>query len=84
MLGALGAELAPLQPCLQALATSHELSPAQIKSAALSAAYSARERSNSVDTDDLLQAAALELTKEGRSAPPQARATRHRGSGAHG
>lgn len=83
MLRALGAEMSPLRVCLQTLAQDHELSPAQIKGAALSAAYSAAERMRAIQPVDLLAAAAQELDKEGRAAQPQARASRHRRAG-HG
>ncbi len=83
MLRALGADLQPLQACVHGLAEDHELSPAQIKGAALSAAYSAAEQARTIEARDLQAAAALELDKEGRAAQPQARPPRHRGLG-HG
>jgi hypothetical protein len=84
LLQALSAPIEGLEAVLPSLAARHELSPAQIKSAVLSATYSARERGTEIRAADLESAAAEELTKEGRAAPAQARPIRHRGAGRHG
>lgn len=70
MLAALGIDPAPLEPQLARLAESHELTPAQIKGAALSALYSALEAERDLAANDLRRAAERELAKEGRTAPP--------------
>ena len=69
MLAALGVDEAPLAATLGKLAKSHELSPAQIKGAALSARYSALAAERPVSAADLEEGATNELTKEGRSMP---------------
>jgi len=69
MLSGLGIDPAPLQKALQKLARDHDLSPAQIKGAALSALYSALHEERSIETRDLNAATRQELAKEGRSAP---------------
>ena len=68
MLGALDSQLAISSEVFDDLAALHELSPAQIKSAALTAQYSAIECGRPIAAEDLNAAAQHELTKEGRSA----------------
>jgi len=70
MLTALGAAATDLEADLARLATTHELSPAQIKSAALSARYAALAETREIRVSDIEAAAASELVKEGRAAPP--------------
>lgn len=69
MLAALGATAADLDGDLARLAATHELSPAQIKSAALTARYAALAEARDVRSSDVEAAAASELVKEGRAAP---------------
>lgn len=66
VLAALGA--GALKKDVSSLATRYDLSPAQIKSAALTARYAAlADRGRAMSVDDLETAVQLELTKEGRS-----------------
>jgi len=69
MLAALGAAEAALEDGLARLAATHELSPAQIKGAALSARYAAMAAGRGIRLEDAERAAAEELVKEGRAAP---------------
>jgi SpoVK/Ycf46/Vps4 family AAA+-type ATPase len=70
MLEVLGVDVEPLARSLAALAARYELSPAQIKGAALSARYTALSETRVVELADLEAGAARELVKEGRSAVP--------------
>lgn len=82
MLAALGVPVEPLSHAMDAMAQSHDLSPAQIKGAALTAWYAAMAEHRPVAAGDLEDAAALELTKEGRSVPiPNRRRLRSRQHG---
>ena len=57
-----------LEKDIPGLAARYDLSPAQIKSAALTARYAAlADRGRAIDIADLETAVQLELTKEGRS-----------------
>lgn len=67
MLVGLGTNPEPLIEVIDRLASNYDLSPAQIKSAALSALYSALHEDRSIETGDLIVATELELTKEGRT-----------------
>ncbi len=69
MLAALGVDPEPLAESVARLAERHDLTPAQIKGAALSALYTALEAEQQLTAADLEAAARHELTKEGRSAP---------------
>jgi SpoVK/Ycf46/Vps4 family AAA+-type ATPase len=85
MLAALGVATDPLAAVLDGLAESHDLSPAQIKGAALSAHYTALAASRTIAAADLTEGAGRELEKEGRAAPPSANALPRRArSTAHG
>jgi hypothetical protein len=67
---ALGADPDALEGGLEAPAARYDLSPAQIKSAALTARYAAlADRDRAISADDIDAAARQELVKEGRSAP---------------
>ena len=68
MLAGLGTDTAPLSEAIERLAATHDLSPAQIKGAALSALYSALHEGRTVTDADLRAATEQELTKEGRAA----------------
>jgi hypothetical protein len=82
MLAALGVAPAPLAATLDRLAETHDLSPAQIKGAALSARYTALAEERAMTAGDLEDGATRELAKEGRAAPARAGVTpRRRGSG---
>ncbi len=70
MIAGLGADPAPLAKDIARLSTTHDLSPAQIKAAALSALYTALEAGRGIEAADLKTAAERELVKEGRTAPP--------------
>ena len=69
MLAGLGADPKPLARQIGKIAETHDLSPAQIKGAALSALYSALHAGRAIDAGDLKAAAEQELTKEGRAMP---------------
>lgn len=69
MLAGLGTDPAPLSEAIDKLAATHDLSPAQIKGAALSALYSALHEDRTIEAGDLTAATKQELTKEGRTAP---------------
>lgn len=71
MLAGLGTDPEPLSVTLDNLAVAHDLSPAQIKGAALSALYSALHGDRSIEAGDLSAAIRQELTKEGRAAPAE-------------
>jgi hypothetical protein len=66
-LTALGVDLEPLAMKLDDLAQIYDLSPAQIKGAALTACYIALAANRPVSIQDLDEGAIHELTKEGRS-----------------
>ena len=79
MLQALGIDPHPLDEGLDRLAATRELSPAQIKSAVLTAVYTSLETERPVAIENLDDAAALELGKAGRPQSPAAsRPRRHR------
>jgi hypothetical protein len=84
MIAGLGADPAPLNAEIRRLAADHDLSPAQIKAAALSALYSAMEAGRRIEAGDLKTAAARELAKEGRAAPPPATRPRRQRSPSNG
>ncbi|SCX79634.1 ATP-binding protein [Nitrosospira sp. Nsp13] len=84
MLAALGIDPTALLATLDSLANSYDLSPAQIKSAALSARYAALETGSTVTAAGLEAAAGAELTKEGRSVPVSAHSPRRQRSMLHG
>lgn len=84
MIAGLGADPEPLADAVGRLAASHDLSPAQIKAAALSALYSALEAGREIAADDLKTAAERELAKEGRAAPPPPTRPRRQRSPHHG
>ncbi len=69
MLGGLGSDPAPLSETIETVAATHDLSPAQIKGAALSALYAALHEGRAIEPCDLTAATEQELTKEGRAAP---------------
>jgi SpoVK/Ycf46/Vps4 family AAA+-type ATPase len=71
MLAALGVDTTTLSEIIEQLADSHDLSPAQIKGATLSARYAALADERPVSAEDLTAGAVNELTKEGRSIPPR-------------
>ncbi len=71
------AVLAGLKPACARLAAQHSLSPAQIKSAVLSARYAALAEGRPMSESDLASGARRELAKEGR-APASKREGRHR------
>ncbi len=71
------AVLAGLKPACARLAAQHSLSPAQIKSAVLSARYAALAEGRPMSESDLAAGARRELAKEGR-APASKREGRHR------
>ena len=68
MLVALGLESGLREACAASLAAEHELSPAQIKGAALSAAYLAEARGEAIGPSDLAEGVSREFLKEGRLA----------------
>lgn len=68
MLKALGLPSDLRDSCAPALAAEHELSPAQIKGAALSAAYLAEARGEPIGAAGLAEGVNRELLKEGRLA----------------
>jgi hypothetical protein len=68
MLVALGLPTDLRDNCASALAAEHELSPAQIKGAALSAAYLATARGEPIGPADLAEGVNREFLKEGRLA----------------
>jgi broad-specificity NMP kinase len=68
MLAALGLPPGLRDTCAAALAAEHELSPAQIKGAALSAAYLAAARGEPIGPADLAEGVGREFLKEGRLA----------------
>src|SRR5205807_2155835 len=70
MLTALGIASEPLPTTVDRLAETHDLSPAQIKGAALSAHYTALAAGRAIAAADLEEGAGREMTKEGRAAPP--------------
>ncbi len=70
-IAALGLDM-PEPAAIAMLAERHDLSPAQIKSAVLSAAYAALADGRKPDFADFDQGAGAELVKEGRSPPPPA------------
>jgi len=72
MLAVLGGDPAVLEAAIARLAETHDLSPAQIKGAALSARYTAMAARRAILAADLEAAAAAEMLKEGRAAPPGA------------
>lgn len=84
MVAGLGADPEPLAEAIERLAKIHELSPAQIKSAALSALYSALHGERGIEAADLEAAAKHELTKEGRSTPADTGKPRRRRSPRNG
>lgn len=86
MLTVLDMDEAPISDSLDGLAASHDLSPAQIKGAVLSARYAAMDGGRAPSAEDLETAASRELTKEGRPPPAAARtpATRRPRRTAHG
>lgn len=67
-LAALGSGLATRAETVEQLAQRHDLSPAQIKGAALSASYAALAAGRALTLADLEAGATAELVKEGRSA----------------
>jgi hypothetical protein len=67
-LDALSIRLAKRKETIAQLAARHDLSPAQIKGAVLSARYTALQGERKVTAADLEAGAAAELIKEGRSA----------------
>jgi hypothetical protein len=79
LLAALGVDEAPLRDALDRLAETLDLSPAQIKAAALGGWFTARQAGRAVRADDLEAAAAHELAKEGRTPPPGERPRRRPG-----
>ncbi len=66
-LGAAALDTDTALAALAALAERHDLTPAQIKSAALRARYTAHESDRAMTLDDLVDGAASELVKEGRT-----------------
>lgn len=71
-LAALDSDLAKDAEALTRLAERHDLTPAQIKGAVLSATYTALEAERAVTPDDLDAGAVAERIKEGRAPPPLA------------
>jgi len=71
MLTALDIDPTPLLEAIDLLAENHDLSPAQIKGATLSARFTALAANRPVSAEDLEGGAAHELSKEGRSIPPR-------------
>jgi ATPase family associated with various cellular activities (AAA) len=69
-LAALGSDPAAMADDVQTLAERHDLSPAQIKGAVLSARYAALAANRKLVADDLDAGACAELLKEGRAASP--------------
>jgi len=69
MLVGLGIDPVPLSEVIDNLAATRDLSPAQIKGAALSALYSAMHEGRAIEAGDLITATEQELAKEGRTAP---------------
>jgi SpoVK/Ycf46/Vps4 family AAA+-type ATPase len=68
----------------EALAPPHELSPAQIKGAALSAAYLAAAEDAPIGLEHLVEGVRREFVKEGRltsAAPPDLRGARRQAHG---
>lgn len=85
MLAGLEVDAGPLGSTVQKLAGSYDLSPAQIKGAALSARYLAAAVGRDVSSQDLQTGALRELIKEGRSVPtPPATAAARRKAAARG
>jgi hypothetical protein len=64
-----GADAAALAPIIEDLSQSYETSPAQIKSAVLTAKYAAVGADRRIGAADLETALAREFAKEGRSVP---------------
>jgi len=83
MLAGLDVGIEVLAETVQQLAATCELSPAQIKGAALSARYLAAAAGRDVSPRDLEDGALRELIKEGRSvpAPPSTAAVRRKAAG---
>ena len=69
MIAGLGISAAPLLNEIAEIAKEFDLSPAQIKGAALSALYSALEQDRPIAKADLRKACQVEMSKEGRAAP---------------
>ena len=84
MIDGLGQDPAPLSDAIEEIARTHDLSPAQIKGAALSALYSALHAGRAIEAGDLKAAAEHELTKEGRAMPATARKPRRQRSPRNG
>lgn len=66
MLGLMGVAEKALADIVPPLAAAHELTPAQIKGAALSAAYRARSADREIAVEDIDEGVRIEFRKEGR------------------
>ncbi len=69
LLATAGADTAALSPVVEDLAQTHESSPAQIKSAVLTARYAAIGEDRAIAAADLEGALKREFAKEGRTVP---------------